>query len=625
MSDRNDTQHRKNKRRTWVMLLAIVAGLFIYAYGFQATDVDLGEIEDEQRQTSLFRVLRAIARPDLFERDLEEVAAQAEVYVPCGTTPSSPPDTSGPHLILTPACGDPNTEIQVQGVGFEPGATGPLAFIPPSGVSLGVGDFEVGDDGTFTETILLKDRPDEQVQYIRATARLEVGSLRFTQTARDTLDRALETIFMALLATTLGTAFAIPLSFLASRNLMRSIKSPMVSISLGIIALPIGLYAGIWIARLARRAADPFLDNAWFDLIGIAVLGAAIWFLMKLLFPEEELDERPGPSQRLYRGILALITAFAFVTAVYLLADFLTTAGHALEDTNTWFRKGNPSAVPPVGSGAFHFLAAFVYILGDMLRISTPLLTAVAGLGVFAQFGAMFGRFIVTRVPDAMDKALRYLTSALAGAIVAIAIGQAIDWLYQLDDPMKTIWVPAAVGAVLGMLLAFTSRQADQVSTGLTIYYLSRTVFNAMRSIEPLVMAIIFVIWVGIGPFAGALALSLHTMAALAKLYSEQVESISHGPIEAVQATGANRLQTIVYAVVPQIVPPYISFTLYRWDINVRMSTVIGFVGGGGLGLLLKQNVDLLNYRAASAQMLAIAVIVAAMDYLSARLRERLV
>jgi phosphonate transport system permease protein len=95
--------------------------------------------------------------------------------------------------------------------------------------------------------------------------------------------------------------------------------------------------------------------------------------------------------------------------------------------------------------------------------------------------------------------------------------------------------------------------------------------------------------------------------------------------VEAVRATGATRLQTVVYAVVPQIVPPYISFTMYRWDINVRMSTIIGFVGGGGIGFLLQQNIALLDYRAAAAQMLAIAIVVATMDYVSSRLRERFV
>jgi phosphonate transport system permease protein len=165
----------------------------------------------------------------------------------------------------------------------------------------------------------------------------------------------------------------------------------------------------------------------------------------------------------------------------------------------------------------------------------------------------------------------------------------------------------------------------NSLPTGLVLYFITRTILNATRSVEPLVMAIVFVIWVGIGPFAGSLALALHTIAALAKLYSEQVESISPGPLEAVTATGANRLQTIVYAVIPQIVPPYISFTMYRWDINVRMSTIIGFVGGGGIGFLLQQNINLLNYRAASVQMLAIAVVVAIMDYVSSQIRERLV
>jgi len=97
------------------------------------------------------------------------------------------------------------------------------------------------------------------------------------------------------------------------------------------------------------------------------------------------------------------------------------------------------------------------------------------------------------------------------------------------------------------------------------------------------------------------------------------------GPLEAIRATGADRIQTIIYAVVPQIIPPYISFTIYRWDINVRMSTIIGFAGGGGIGFLLQQNIRLLDYRAASVQMLAIAVVVALMDYSSAYIRERFV
>ena len=159
----------------------------------------------------------------------------------------------------------------------------------------------------------------------------------------------------------------------------------------------------------------------------------------------------------------------------------------------------------------------------------------------------------------------------------------------------------------------------------LGVYYAVRSLLNILRAIEPLIMAIIFVVWVGLGPFAGVLALTVHSIAALGKLYSEAVESIDPRPIEAVLATGANRWQMIAYAVVPQIVPPYLAFTIYRWDINVRMSTIIGFVGGGGIGFLLQQWIRLLMYKEAGVAVWAIALVVAIMDYVSAKVREGII
>jgi phosphonate transport system permease protein len=200
-----------------------------------------------------------------------------------------------------------------------------------------------------------------------------------------------------------------------------------------------------------------------------------------------------------------------------------------------------------------------------------------------------------------------------------------VEWLYQIGNPTYTTSGPILLGAVLGVLLALLIRPKDTLPVGLVIYTFTRTILNTLRSVEAVIMAIVFVIAVGIGPFAGVMALGLHTIVSLAKLYSEQVESISPGPLEAVQATGANRLQTIIYAVIPQIVPSYISYTMYRWDINVRMSTIIGIVGGGGIGFVLIQNINLSNYRAASAQMVAIAIVVSMMDYISSVVREKYV
>jgi len=182
-------------------------------------------------------------------------------------------------------------------------------------------------------------------------------------------------------------------------------------------------------------------------------------------------------------------------------------------------------------------------------------------------------------------------------------------------------------GVVLAVPVSFMA--ARNLMSGslvtLALYYVTRTILNIVRSIEPLIWAIIAVIWVGLGPFAGIIALTLHSIAALGKLYSESIEGIDPGPIEAIQATGANWLQTIMYAVVPQMIPPFVSFTIYRWDINVRMSTVIGLVGGGGIGFLLIQYIRLLDYRAAGIAVWFIAITVAILDYVSADIRQRFV
>ncbi len=159
---------------------------------------------------------------------------------------------------------------------------------------------------------------------------------------------------------------------------------------------------------------------------------------------------------------------------------------------------------------------------------------------------------------------------------------------------------------------------------GTSVYYLIRTLFNVLRSIEPLIMAILFAVWVGIGPFAGVLALGLHSTAALGKLFSEQIESIDPGPVEAITATGAHPLQIVLYGVLPQVIPQFLALGFYRWDINVRMSTIIGFVGGGGIGFLLQQWINLLQYNQAGTALLAIALVVISLDMISARLREKI-
>jgi len=183
------------------------------------------------------------------------------------------------------------------------------------------------------------------------------------------------------------------------------------------------------------------------------------------------------------------------------------------------------------------------------------------------------------------------------------------------------------IGALFAIPLSFLAARniMGDSPIGRTTYYGLRTAFNIARSIEPLILVLVAATWVGAGPFAGVLALALNNIPNLGKLFSESIEEIDPGPVEAVTASGATRMQSLVYAIVPQIIPPFLAFIIYQWDINIRMSTVIGFVGGGGIGQQFRIWVSLNQYGAAATAILAIVIMVWTMDYLSAKARERLV
>ena len=158
---------------------------------------------------------------------------------------------------------------------------------------------------------------------------------------------------------------------------------------------------------------------------------------------------------------------------------------------------------------------------------------------------------------------------------------------------------------------------------GRIVYAVVRAGLNITRSYDSLVLATVFALWVGFGPFAGVLALTVVTVASLGKLFSEAVETIDPGPSDAVRATGASPVDVVRYAVVPQVVPDFVSYIIYHWDINVRISTILGFVGGGGIGYYLSQRLNVLEYRKVGTAIWAIVIVVWAMDFLSAEVRKR--
>lgn len=154
------------------------------------------------------------------------------------------------------------------------------------------------------------------------------------------------------------------------------------------------------------------------------------------------------------------------------------------------------------------------------------------------------------------------------------------------------------------------------------IYQPVRRLMDACRAINEMVFAMLFVVAVGLGPFAGVLALWIHTSGILAKLFSEAVEAIDPQPVEGIRSTGASALHEIVYGVIPQVIPLWISFTLYRFESNVRSASVVGMVGAGGIGVVLWEIIRGFQYAETCAVMLIIILTVSVIDLVSARIRQ---
>jgi phosphonate ABC transporter permease subunit PhnE len=542
----------------------LFAGAFaMLIVGTQITEIDLekalAELNDEQQQIIISRIFWPWDKA--FVYDFDEVDAEALIQAPCPEGSTGPevnePSEDEAWIVVTPTCGELSvrdsqtggisefgTLLTITGGNFRPNQIAHIQWQNPIGDpfrprGFGESSFEVSADGTFSTELNIPDvtisstAQGDQIHTIRV---FQQGTRQFTgQISREfrlALEGMLTTIMMGMMATFVGIVLSVPISFLAARNLMRSIRVTLESFVGGIFGVAIGGWIGVQITGWLKTQFTPLANSA--------TLRAVVDVTFVLLF-----------AALLFRILGWLIETFS--------KKFL----------------------PEIAST----------------------LIVVLGLGAL---GAVIGNFLG-----------RGFANGILGLI----------YVQDVVDTMAPR--TALIGAVIvGGWMAYNAYRigpGKEITVGQFIYAAVRTVLNIFRAIEPLIWAVIGIIWVGPGPFAGFMALTIHTVAALGKLYSEAIESIDPGPIEALQATGANRLQTIVYAVIPQVLPPFISFTIYRWDINVRMSTVIGLVGGGGIGFLLIQWIRQFQYSEAGMAVWLITITVAVLDFVSAEIRERFV
>lgn len=192
-----------------------------------------------------------------------------------------------------------------------------------------------------------------------------------------------------------------------------------------------------------------------------------------------------------------------------------------------------------------------------------------------------------------------------------------------LTDTLLTIqlaWIATVVSAIIslpiGFLAAANMFESKSLRAGVIF------ILNADRAIDSLILALFFVSAVGLGPFPGTLALAIHSVGMLAKLFADAIEAVDRGPIEALESAGAGKLATIRWAVWPQVAPHFISFFLFRFELNIRVAVVLGLVGAGGIGFLLTQYMRLFQYQKVATVILVILVLVMTVDYFSSKLRR---
>ncbi|MEO1153438.1 MAG: phosphonate ABC transporter, permease protein PhnE [Pseudomonadota bacterium] len=270
-----------------------------------------------------------------------------------------------------------------------------------------------------------------------------------------------------------------------------------------------------------------------------------------------------------------------------------------------------------VGSGIFLMLFIFSSWLGDFFKVTQ----------VSMPDGSREWRWIIPagipRLGEYISKTIPDLNWATLGEDLANWFWRWRVWMQLLVETVLIAFMATVFGVIGGFLLSFPASR--NLAPNKWVLWICRRYLEIARTVPELVWALIFVFCFSVGPLAGVLAIALAATGALGKLYSEVNENIDMAPLEGVKAAGGTWFDQIRYGAVPQVLPNIISYTLLRFEINVRASSIIGYVGAGGLGQELRTAMSLQEYTDLSALFLIILFTVIVIDYGSEKLRHRVI
>ncbi len=622
----NDSGRRKTLRKIGVILLVLVV-IVIFAKAVEVTQINLQEPLEPKRQENLVGLIRDLARPDFFNYENETRSTIMSIRMPCPEeVQGSQVTIEGRVAVLAPNCASTTQDrLTLTGEGFTNNVDGAVLWYPVGAQTRRtVADFRTDDEGSFEVAFTMPDiREDDEPQRLEVVEVVDRQLTDLSETTKETIDKILETILMALMASTLGTFLAVPISFLGARNMMANVGSPLAAITAALIAFAIGFLIALPITGFLVGLSEFAGDQTLVGLVAILLSCALVWLVLRIGPPVFRAEE-PSLGLQVIYWLKITIAAGVSIFALAVLAQLGVVAG-------LWLAEN---------LGFFSFVGNFINVMFDLLRVLLPAIVASIVALLAASYASRYGQEAVLSLADGPARALTAILTTIGTTIFIYGIAYFVNWIClfglcrQIPQQTVNILGVELIGAlillsiiigVIAGLLSLRTKPKQLFPVGMVTYSITRTTLNGMRAIEPVLIGFVLVVWVGIGPFAGVIALMISSIADLGKLFSEQVENIEEGPVEAVTATGANKLQIINFAVVPQVVPQYLAFIFYRWDINVRLSTIIGFVGGGGIGLILFRSTNLTQYRQAAVMVIAIAIVVTLLDAVSSSIRKRII
>lgn len=455
--------------------------------------------------------------------------------------------------------------------------------------------------------------------------------------------KLLETLRLALASSFLGALLAVPFTLIGARTLARPV---LYRIGRGILnflrSIPDLVLATIFVAAFGIGPVPGFFALLFFSFGVVAKL---------LCDTVETID--PSPMEAITAAGGTRLQQARYAVLPQVLGDLIAYTLYAFE-----INVRSAAVLGFVGAGGIGFtlqtefgrlrydrIGMIITATFVVVFVIDALSTAIRGrlqTGGRASTGG--GLTSVKQTLGLVVPALAFLWSLAAlelsgerlwGALPKIGLLlKAMVWppdlaiLPKVLDGLRESLQIAALGTFFAALLAlpFGVLAARNLTRLPVLPYVGKTILNAIRTFPELVLAIAFLKAVGLGPFPGVLAMAIHSIGMMGKLYAERIENVDKGAIEALQATGASSIEIFRHGIVPEVLPDFLSFALYRFDLNVRSASVLGLVGAGGIGVLLdiQRKSGASAYPAVGTIVIGIIATVMLVDFFSAKLRARL-